>query len=47
MTSLKERLKLYERQAAILENVAKQYPEESSEFVAVPTTGSTLEVHGN
>jgi len=35
MMSLKDRLKLYERHAAILENVAKQYPETSSEFVAV------------
>ena len=35
MMSLKDRLKLYERQAAILENVAKQYPEASSEFGAV------------
>jgi hypothetical protein len=32
---LKERLKLYERQAAILENVAKQYPEASAEYGAV------------
>jgi hypothetical protein len=33
--SLKDRLKLYERQAAILENVAKQYPETSAEYGAV------------
>ncbi len=33
--SLKDRLKLYERQAAILENVAKQYPVTSAEYGAV------------
>lgn len=33
--SLKDRLELYERQAAILETVANQYPEGSAEFSAV------------
>ena len=33
--SLNERVKSYERQAAILEGVAKRYPEGSAEFAAV------------
>jgi hypothetical protein len=33
--TLKDRLKLYERQAAILESVAKRYPETSAEYGAV------------
>jgi|SRR5580658_8395780 hypothetical protein len=35
MMSLKERIRLYERQAGILESIAKRYPRKSAEYVAI------------
>lgn len=40
--TLKDRLKLYERQAAILESVAKRYPETSAEYGAVRQASMAL-----